>query len=113
MPTPLTADDRLAIIDVLARYARCIDFHRWDEFPALFTEDCVVDFGKVMGVHAGRDGVAAMAKMIGGTGLIMRHYTTNVIIDGDGERVEVTSWRTRGRPSAACPRRRAATRTSS
>jgi hypothetical protein len=88
----LTADDRLAIMDILARYARCIDFHRWDELPTLFTDDCTVDFGKVMGVHEGKEGVANMARMIGGTGLTMRHYSTNVIIDGDGDRAEVVSY---------------------
>lgn len=88
----LTADDRFAIMDILARYARCIDFQRWDELPTLFTDDCTVDFGKVMGTHDGKDGVATMAKMIGGTGLMMRHYSTNVIIEGDGDRVEVTSY---------------------
>src|SRR5689334_11434203 len=92
MASALTADDRLAIMDVLARYARCIDFHRWDELPTLFTDDCTVDFGKVMGVHEGKEGVANMGRMIGGTGLTMRHYSTNVIIDGDGDRAEVVSY---------------------
>lgn len=88
----LTADDRLAIMELLARYCRCIDQQRWDELPALFTDDCVVDFGKVMGVHEGKAGVATMARMIGGTGLFMRHYSTNVVIEGDGERVTVDSY---------------------
>jgi hypothetical protein len=88
----LTADDRFAIMDLLARYARCIDFQRWDELPTLFTDDCTVDFGKVMGTHQGKDGVATMARMIGSTGLMMRHYSTNVIIDGDGDHVDVTSY---------------------
>ncbi len=88
----LTADDRLAIIDLLARYCRCIDQKRWDELPTLFTDDCAVDFGKVMGTHEGKDGVANMARMIGSTGLMMRHYSTNVVIEGDGERVQVESY---------------------
>jgi len=92
MPTPLTADDRLAIVDLLARYCRCIDFKRWDEITSFFTPDCVVDFGKVMGMHEGHEGVRRMAEMIGGTGLMMRHYSTNVMIEGDGEHVDVTSY---------------------
>lgn len=93
MPTQLTADDRLAIIDLLARYARAIDFARWDELPTFFTPDCVVDFGKVMGVHEGHAGVRRMAEMIGSTGLTMRHYSTNVIIEqAGGEHADVTSY---------------------
>lgn len=93
MPTSLTPDDRLAITELLSRYARAIDFHRWDELPALFTTDCVVDFGRVMGVHEGHDGVRRMAGMIGSTGLTMRHYVTNVIVEqADGDRAEVTSY---------------------
>jgi 3-phenylpropionate/cinnamic acid dioxygenase small subunit len=93
MPTSLTTDDRLAIGELLARYARAIDFRRWDELPTFFTPDCVVDFGRVMGVHEGHDGVRRMAEMIDGTGLTMRHYVTNVIVErADGERADVTSY---------------------
>ena len=78
---PLSADDRLAIHELLARYCRIIDFGLWDEFTALFTTDCVVDFGELMGVHEGHDGVRRLGGMIGGTGLLMRHLVTNVMID--------------------------------
>ncbi len=88
----LTAADRLEIAELLARYCRAIDQGRWDELPTLFTPDCTVDFGKVMGTHEGHDGVRNMARMIGGTGLTMRHYLTNVIIDGDGDRAEVMAY---------------------
>lgn len=81
MPAVLTADDRLAIGEVLARYARAIDFARWDDLPTLFTSDCVLDFGSVMGVHEGHSGLRRIAEMIGATGLTMRHYSTNVIVE--------------------------------
>jgi 3-phenylpropionate/cinnamic acid dioxygenase small subunit len=76
-----SADDRLAIHELLARYCRVIDFGLWDEFPSLFTPDCVIDFGELMGVHEGPEGVRRLAGMIGGTGLMMRHLVTNVIVD--------------------------------
>ncbi len=86
----LSAGDRLAIHELLARYCRVIDFNLWDEFPALFTPDCVVDFGALMGVHEGPEGVQRLAGMIGGTGLMMRHLVTNVIVDrADAERADV------------------------
>jgi 3-phenylpropionate/cinnamic acid dioxygenase small subunit len=86
----LAADDRLAIHELVARYCRVIDFGLWDEFPSLFTPDCVIDFGELMGVHEGPAGVQRLAGMIGGTGLMMRHLVTNVIVDrADAERADV------------------------
>ncbi len=91
--TQLTADDRLAIHELLARYCRVIDFGLWDEFSSLFTTDCVVDFGELMGVHEGPEGLRRLAGMIGGTGLLMRHYNTNVIVErADGDRAQVVSY---------------------
>ena len=87
----LSADDRLAIHELLARYCRVIDFGLWDEFPSLFTPDCVIDFGELMGTHEGPDGVRRLAGMIGGTGLMMRHLVTNVIIDAAGTD-RATTW---------------------
>lgn len=85
MPVVLAAEDRLAIGEVLARYLRAIDFARWDDLPALFTPDCVLDFGSVMGVHEGHGGLRRIADMIGATGLTMRHYSTNVIVEPNGD----------------------------
>ncbi len=86
----LAPDDRLAIHELVARYCRVIDFNRWDEFPSLFTDDCVIDFGALMGTHEGPEGVARLAGMIGGTGLMMRHLVTNVIIDrAEADRADV------------------------
>lgn len=88
----LTVEDRLEIQDLMAVYSRAIDFGRWDELPGLFTDDCTLDFGKVMGAHRGKDGVRGFAKMLAGAGLTMRHYVTNCIIRGDGARAEVTTY---------------------
>ena len=88
----LTVEDRLDIQDLMARYSRAIDFGCWEELPGFFTEDCTLDFGKVMGSHRGRDGVHGFAKILTGTGLTMRHYVTNCIIDGDGERATAVTY---------------------
>jgi hypothetical protein len=88
----LTAEDRLAIHELMAVYSRCIDFGRWEELPELFTEDCTLDFGAVMGEHHGKEGVRGFADMLAKTGLTMRHYVTNCIVGGDGERAEATTY---------------------
>jgi hypothetical protein len=81
---PLTIDDRLAIQEALARYCFCLDQGRWDEFRALFTADARLDFGEVMGVWEGADGVRRFTETMAGLGLFMRHYVTNVLLSGDG-----------------------------
>jgi hypothetical protein len=88
----LTTEDRLDIQDLMARYSRAIDFGRWDELPGFFTEDCTLDFGKLMGSHRGRDAVAGFATTLEGTGLTMRHYVTNCIIEGGGDRATATTY---------------------
>jgi hypothetical protein len=88
----LSSDDRFAISEVMAAYCHAIDLGRWDDFPALFTEDCRLDFGAVMGVYEGTAGVRRFAETMQGIGLFMRHYTTNVIVRGDGERARAESY---------------------
>ena len=86
----LAADDRLAIHELLARYCRVIDYGLWDEFTSLFTTDCVVDFGELMGRHEGHEGVKQLGGMIGGTGLFMRHLVSNVIVErAEADRADV------------------------
>ena len=88
----LTADDRLEIQELMARYSRAIDFERFEELPGFFTEDCTLDFGKLMGTHRGRDGVSGFGTMLAGIGLTMRHYVGNCIIEGDGERATAITY---------------------
>lgn len=88
----LTSDDRLAIAEVLARYCHAIDQRRWEDFGDLFTDDCRLDFGAVMGLFEGRDGLTRFTQTLDATGVFMRHYTTNVILRGDGARVRAESY---------------------
>ncbi|GAA2372133.1 nuclear transport factor 2 family protein [Dactylosporangium salmoneum] len=43
----ITADDRLAITDLLIRYARACDDKDWDLLGAVFTADCVARYRTV------------------------------------------------------------------
>lgn len=88
----LTADDRLAIAEVLARYCYHIDQRRWETFGELFTDDCRLDFGAVMGPFEGRDGLARFTQTLDATGVDMRHYTTNLVLHGDGARATAESY---------------------
>ena len=88
----LSADDRLAIAELMAAYCHAIDLGRWDELPRLFTEDCKLDFGSLMGVYEGTEGVRRFADTLKGIGLFMRHYLTNVVLHGDGQRARSESY---------------------
>lgn len=88
----LSTEDRLAIAEVMAAYCHAIDLGRWEEFQALFSEDCRLDFGSLMGVFEGREGVRKFTETMRGLGLFMRHYTTNVVVRGDGERARAESY---------------------
>jgi len=88
----LSSDDRLAIAELLARYCHSLDLGRWDDFRALFSEDCRLDFGRLMGVFEGREGLRKFTDMLQATGLFMRHYTTNLVVHGDGERARAESY---------------------
>jgi hypothetical protein len=83
----LSADDRLAIAELIARYCYAIDQGRWDDFRTLFTDDCRLDFGKVMGVFEGRTGIDRFIGTMRAAGLFMRHYTTNLVVRGEGPAV--------------------------
>lgn len=89
---PLTADDRLAIQEVLSRYCHCLDRGRWDEFRALFVQDAKLDFGDVMGVWEGAESIRKFTETIAGLGLFMRHYVTNVLLTGDGTTVDADTY---------------------
>ena len=89
---PLTTDDKIAIGEVLSAYCFLhLDHGRWDEMRALFTEDARLDFGALMGVHEGREGIRAWTQMMSNLGLFMRHYCTNILIEGDSPRATARS----------------------
>jgi hypothetical protein len=88
----LSADDRLAIHEVLSRYCHSIDRGRWDEFGELFTDDCRLDLSQVMGLYEGKAGIQTFAETIRKIGIFMRHITTNVVIRGDGQRARAESY---------------------
>jgi len=82
--TQLSAEDRLAIGELLAAYCHAIDLGRWETLPELF--------GETMGVHEGREGLRAFADLLRSSGIRMRHYVTNLVVSGDGDRARAESY---------------------
>jgi len=88
---PLTSDDRILIMDLIARYARCLDSGDLDGYVSLFTADATL-----FGAHTGHQNIRAYVDQV-----IRRraddpsrrmHFVGMPTIDGDGERATVHSY---------------------
>jgi uncharacterized protein (TIGR02246 family) len=94
MVTALTAEDRLDIIDLLARYAWAIDTGDVEGYVACFTSDAVVSMRGA--INTGHEAIRAYV-----TSVVTRpefpgrqHHHGEVRIEGDGERCRVKSYST-------------------
>ena len=88
----LTTADRLAIQETLYRYCHCLDRGRWEEFAALFTDDCCLDLSQVLGRYEGSAGIRQFADTLRAVDLFMRHLVTNIVVEGDGERARAAAY---------------------
>jgi hypothetical protein len=88
----LTTADRLAIQETLHRYCHCLDRGRWDEFAALFTDDCRLDLSQVLGLYEGAAGIRQFCDTMRSVGLFMRHLLINVVVEGDGDRARAEAY---------------------
>ena len=87
-----TADigDRLAISDVLIRYATALDGRDWELLASCFTDDATLDYdtsgtyGRDAFVEHCRAGLARMKAT--------QHCVTNHVISTDGDRAHSTSY---------------------
>lgn len=88
----LTADDRLALHELAARYANTIDARDWDRFETVFTDTCryeLVGFGRFDAVI---DGCSALrAFMEASTTHPISHHVTNVEVDEGPDAVRMFS----------------------
>lgn len=91
--TPGTASlaDRLAIEDVLVRYATAIDRRDWDLFATCFVSDVRTDYGDV-GAFDGIESLTAfMVDAHAGFGTT-NHLLSNFVIAVDGDRATACSY---------------------
>jgi uncharacterized protein (TIGR02246 family) len=94
MAPDLTADDRFAILDLMARYAWAIDTGDVEAYVACFSPDAVLSMRGVP--NRGHDAIRTYV-----TGVENRpdfpgrqHHHDEVRIEGDGERCSVKSYST-------------------
>jgi ketosteroid isomerase-like protein len=86
----LTTDDRLAILEVIARYNRLADDRDVEGTVALYTDDGYIDGDFSTG--RGPDGLRAdLPGIFAMEGTLKRHISVNHVLDGDGETATVRS----------------------
>jgi hypothetical protein len=89
--TALSSDDRLSIIDLLARYARCLDSGDLEGYVQNFAPD-----GVLFGTHVGhvqiRDYVREVIARRAADPSRRMHFVGIPVIDGDAERATAHSY---------------------
>jgi len=85
---PLTPADKLEIMELVSRYNWAIDHNNAEEWADVFTADGrFLAYGEVRG--EGRDNLLAYIRKSAAAGNKKRHWTSNAIIEGDGDRARL------------------------
>jgi hypothetical protein len=74
--------DRQAIEELKARYCRCLDQKRWDEFRQVFTDDLVIDVGTLQ-CNGADDYIATARQRTAGATTVHQCSMPEIEIDGD------------------------------
>ncbi|MBV9322520.1 MAG: nuclear transport factor 2 family protein [Chloroflexi bacterium] len=98
----LTADDRILIMDLLARYARCLDSGDLDGYVSLFTADATL-FGAHVGHQNIRTYVEQVMRRRADDPARRMHFVGMPTIDGDAEHASVHSYLLWVQSGAASP----------
>ena len=81
---PLTAADKLEIMELGSRYNHAIDHRRAEEWADVFTADGKFEsYGELRA--QGREQLVAYIDKAAAAGHKSRHWTSNAIIEGDGD----------------------------
>lgn len=86
----LTNDDHLEIQTLLARYNHAVDSGDGESYAVTFTEAGVLDAGALY--LEGREALAGFAEGLPNSQWAPRHITSNLLIDGSGDRATVQSY---------------------
>ena len=84
--------DRLAIDDLLTRYATAVDQRDWDLYRACFTADAVIDYTSAGGIRGGLDEVAGWLAQVMPVFSMTQHLVTNRSIHVDGDEAQAHSY---------------------
>ena len=77
---PLSVDDRLEILELMARYNHCADGGDGEGFADTFTDDALFE-----GSMSSARGRAELVEVIAAGGGLWKHWLNSPIIEGDGD----------------------------
>lgn len=86
------AADRVEIMEVLSRYAQCVDESDWDGLDALFVEGAVIDFSNNGGARDTFPAIKGYLRESLAIFAAIQHYQTNFAIDLDGDTARVRNY---------------------
>jgi hypothetical protein len=96
MAEEMSAEDRVAVMELIARYAKCIDSGDLDGYVANFTPDGVIEWdgGSAVGREAIREWVGRLMARggIGATPAQVRHFVGLPYITGGSERCSASTY---------------------
>ncbi len=101
---PLSVDDRLAILDLAARYSHATDYSDAEALADTFTDDGIFEVAGMGEPRQGRAAHLAAGSAPRPPGVVMRHFISNPVIEGDGDAatmklyVEVKNVAAEGKP---------------
>ncbi len=88
----LSAEDRIAIYELLALHGHLMDDGAFDRLDELFTDDFVYDLVALgYGELQGRDALVRSALALGDENPLGHHVTNALITEGDADRATVRS----------------------
>lgn len=83
--------DRLAIEDLLTRYATAVDRKDWALYRSCFTADAFIDYTSAGGIRGSLDEVAVWLEQVMPVFAMTQHLVVNREIRIDGDRAEARS----------------------
>ncbi len=85
----LSVADRLAILDLIARYNHLMDFEDTEGWADCFTADGTFEGGPKLRASGRAELVAFMRRLVA-RDRPARHWANNVVIEGDGDEARTT-----------------------
>lgn len=84
--------DRLEVIELVVRYAAMIDSQAYAELDSVFTEDALIDYRSVGGLHARFPDVVAWLPGAMSRFEVTQHFVSNVRFTVDGEALRTRAY---------------------
>jgi len=84
-------EDRIAVEDLLTRYATAVDRRDWDRYRSVFTADAEIDYTSAGGIAGTVDEVVEFLSATLAMFEMTQHLVSNVELTVDGDTATVTA----------------------